>query len=282
MIEVNTEIKPYLRWAGGKTWLKKHIDNFVKIDDFSNYHEPFLGSASIYFHLNPRNDSYLSDINSKLINTYIAIKDDLTKVISELKKFKNTKEDYYSIRGKQYKSIWKQSAQFIYLNQTSFNGIYRENLNGIYNVPYGYRQKEIFSELNLIHIRDRLKNAVLFTGDFEIILNNVKKNDLVFLDPPYTVSHNHNGFIKYNKSLFSIQDQYRLKDIITEIESKGAFYILTNAAHDTIYNIFSKDSYLIKLARASLVGGKYASRGQVQEFMFTNIRLRNNFSQNHD
>ncbi len=267
--------KPFLRWAGGKTWLTKEIESIVKELDYENYHEPFLGSGSIFFYLKPNNKSFLSDINHNLIDTYSAIKDNCSKVICELNQMNNTEEDYYKIRKTKYRSQWKRAAQFIYLNQTSFNGLYRENLKGEYNVPYGYRDKNIINEVELIKNSLALKNAELNTCDFGTSLNNIKKNDLVFIDPPYTVSHNKNGFIKYNRKLFSIDDQFRLKEFIEVINNIGAHYILTNAAHKVIYDVFSKNSYMIELTRNSLIGGINAKRGLISEFLFTNIESTN-------
>jgi DNA adenine methylase len=268
--------KPFLRWAGGKTWLTKEIQAIANSINYANYHEPFLGSGSIFFSLKPKNKSFLSDINNNLIETYIALRDDYLRVISELKKMNNTKDDYYAIRTSKCQNKWECAAKFIYLNQTSFNGIYRENLKGEYNVPYGYRKKDFINESELKKNSVALNNTDLLSCDFYTVIKNIKKNDLVFLDPPYTVSHNKNGFIKYNKKLFSIEDQYRLKDFIEEINAIGAHYILTNAAHIAIYDVFNKNSNLIELSRNSLIGGKNAKRGLVMEYLFTNINYKDN------
>lgn len=272
MIEVKAEnIKPFLRWAGGKTWLIKHLPLITNGIKFNNYHEPFLGGASIFFHLQPQNQSYLSDINPSLIETYQCVKEDVEKVISNLSQFKNTEEEYYKIRGSNFRDEFKRAARFIYLNQTSYNGIYRENLKGEYNVPFGYRTKNFLEPENLIEASKSLQQSNLRTDDFTSVLESVKEKDLVFLDPPYTVSHNKNGFIKYNKNLFSLEDQYILKEVITEINNSGAYYILTNAAHSKIDEIFSIGNKKLELTRASLIGGTNANRGQITEFIFTNI-----------
>ncbi|MBF0274336.1 MAG: Dam family site-specific DNA-(adenine-N6)-methyltransferase [Nitrospinae bacterium] len=270
-MSVDHPINPFLRWAGGKRWLRKHLNAIIKIDNYDNYHEPFLGGASIFLSLIPKNVSYLSDCNSELIDTFKSIKEDPLKVIEELSKFKNNKQDYYLIREIKFKNPWKKAAQFIYLNQTSFNGLYRVNLKGNYNVPYGYRKCKIYDQNQFLTIQKRFENVIFQSGDFELVLENIKENDIVFLDPPYVVSHYKNGFIKYNKKLFSLSDQYRLKDVISSICKVGAFYVLTNAAHKTIFEIFSKDSNFIELYRNSLIGGKKAERGKVMELLFTNI-----------
>lgn len=263
--------RPFLRWAGGKTWLIKHL--MIKYPDisFRNYHEPFVGGAATFFYFNPQCRAYLSDLNFELIETYKAIKDDVESVIKELRCFSNTKEEYYRIREAKYRNSSRKAARFIFLNQTSFNGIYRVNLEGNYNVPYGFRKKDFFEPDNLRLVSKSLKNCSIFHGDFDRIRKNVKAKDLVFLDPPYTVTHNNNGFIKYNQKLFSLEDQYRLSRLLDFINSSGAFYILTNAAHEKVEEIFEKGHNKIHLERASLIGGNHANRGYYSEVLFTNL-----------
>lgn len=265
--------KPFLRWAGGKNWLVKHLKEPLNGLKFRNYHEPFLGGASLFLSLqsDPKRVTYLSDLNEELIDSYTVVRDNVERLISEMENYKNTEKFYYSIRDQQFKSKIKNAAKFIYLNQTSFNGIYRVNLEGEYNVPYGFRSKEFLDAENLRLVSKALKYVVLKDGDFGETLKNVKKGDLVFLDPPYTVSHNNNGFIKYNQKLFSLDDQYRLADYIQKVKEKDAYYILTNAAHKKVREIFGKIDKPIELYRASLIGGLKAERGQVSEYLFTNF-----------
>ena len=276
--EDTTSAKPFLRWAGGKSWLLKHFDNLFPALKYSNYHEPFLGSAALFFHLRNEKYSYLSDLNSELIETYLAVKEDVERVIVELKKFTNSKDDYYKIRDAKFRSDFKSAARFIYLNQTSFNGIYRVNLNGVYNVPYGFRSKNFFEPENLRIVSSRLQNSIINNSDFDLIKTNLKKGDLVFLDPPYTVTHNNNGFIKYNQKLFSLDDQYRLSSLIDFIQKKQAYYILTNAAHSKVEEIFEKGHDKIILKRASLIGGLNAKRGYYSEVIFSNLKCKLNGS----
>lgn len=263
--------KPFLRWAGGKNWLLKYFEKPLKDFKFNNYHEPFLGGASVFLFIKPKNRSYLSDINPELIKAYRAVKGDVENLISELKKCKNTKTYYYDIRDSELKSKVRKAAKFIFLNQTSFNGIYRVNLDGVYNVPYGYRDKDFLDAENLRAVSKRLNRTKFSTCSFNKTLKNIKKGDLVFLDPPYTVSHNNNGFIKYNRKLFKLEDQTNLAKFIKSIKSKGAYFILTNAAHEKIDEIFGGLGRKVKLTRASLIGGTDAHRGDVSEYLFTNV-----------
>lgn len=263
--------KPFLRWAGGKRWLKKDIDELVNINNYENYHEPFVGGGAILFHLKPTN-AFISDANKELIDTYLAIRENPNNVIENLKKFKKDKESYYIIRSQNFENNFQKAAQFIYLNQMSFNGIYRVNANGGYNVPYGYREKYDFDYVNILLVSEFLQNITIQHCDFQESLNNVGENDLVFLDPPYTIAHNLNGFVQYNQKIFSLDDQYRLTDAIDQIKEIGANYILTNAAHSKVREIFDKENdTILEISRASVVGGKNSIRGQYSEYLFTNL-----------
>lgn len=262
--------KPFLRWAGGKRWLLKGLDKYLPQDGFDQYHEPFIGGGAVFFHLLSDKNSFISDLNCELIEVYNSLQNEVEEVITELLKFKNTKEDYYKIRKSNYRSSYKRAARFIYLNQTSFNGIYRVNLKGEYNVPYGYRDNFKFDIDNIRSVSQALKQTEINVNDFGSVTENVRPNDLVFIDPPYTVAHNNNGFIQYNQKIFSLEDQYRLSNTINEIKEIGAYYILTNAAHTKIKEIFNNDDKLFEVKRSSIIGGKNAKRGKFSELIITN------------
>ncbi len=262
--------KPFLRWAGGKRWLKKEIDKLVDINSFNNYHEPFIGGAAILFHLQP-NFSFISDLNSELIQTYRAVKTNPRYIEDKIRSFQRDRESYYSIRGHRYHDPLDKASQFIYLNQLSYNGIYRVNSSGEYNVPYGNRTNFNFDFDNLYVASEHLAKTQIDNQDFAESLHHVREGDLVFLDPPYTIAHNENGFIQYNQKLFSLSDQYRLSDLINSIKERRAYYILTNAAHIRVREIFDKGDSIIEVERASVVGGTKASRGKYNELLFTNI-----------
>lgn len=269
-------IKPFLRWAGGKSWLVKHIQEILNPTCINNYHEPFLGGASTFLYLKSNNlinkKSFLSDQNEHLINAYEVLQKYPDNLIYRLKVYNNTKECYYIERNKHYTDNIERAAQFIFLNRTSFNGIYRVNQKGEYNVPYGFKKYKLLFDFNNLKKTNLLLNNVYFkVCDFEESITNIKKNDLVFLDPPYTVAHGKNGFIKYNQKLFAWEDQIRLKKYIDAINSIGAFFILTNAEHISISNLFRYVGNQYLLPRANLIGGKLAKRGRVNEYIFTNI-----------
>lgn len=263
--------KPILRWAGGKRWLKKELDQFVDIKNYNGYHEPFVGGGAILFHFQPK-EAFISDANKELINTYLAVKENPQFVVEILKGLKKDKASYYEIRSKSFNDHFEKAAQFIYLNQLSFNGIYRVNSNGGYNVPYGNREKFNFDFDNIFHVSDYLQCVNITHCDFQDSLLNVNEGSLIFLDPPYTIAHNQNGFVQYNQKIFSLDDQYRLDNVINLIKAGGAYYILTNAAHKKVKEIFEKENDTIKeISRASVVGGLNSSRGQYSEYLFTNI-----------
>lgn len=266
-------IEPFIRWAGGKTWMVPYVQKMISKIDVQHYHEPFLGGSAVYFSIEHSRKAYLSDANERLINTYIQVRDNPEAVMEAMRKMPNTKEDYYRIRSEFTEdNSTENAARFIYLNQTSYNGLYRVNRNGFYNVPYGFRKNIEYDVTRIKAASEKLKNTRIESGDFEINKYRIKENDLVFLDPPYTVAHTGNGFISYNQKLFLIEDQQRLKKYIEYIKKKRAYYILTNAAHENIENIFSdKDDQMIRLQRNSLIGGKNAERKAVVEYIFTNI-----------
>lgn len=263
-------VSPFLRWAGGKTWFVKRFVTQISAMDYGAYHEPFLGGGSVFFAM-PSGRAFLSDRNAELIDTYLAVRDCPTEVIGALEKYTNTEEAYYSARATIPRSDFEKAARFIFLNQTSYNGIYRVNLRGEYNVPFGRRTKPFLDKEAILAASDRLQQADITTNDFYRSLERVSAGDLVFIDPPYTVSHNKNGFIKYNKNLFSLDDYDRLRGYIQDLKAIGAMYVLTNAAHDKVREIFNFGDRVVEVNRANLIGGKKAARGQVAELIFTNL-----------
>ena len=262
-----------LRWAGGKRWLLPTIKSLVGDCEFSAYHEPFLGGASVFLGLPRFPKSFLRDSNADLIATYRAIRDDYNEIAARVLLYSNDSETYYKVRASDPTGKVEKAARFLYLNHTSFNGIYRVNLDGVYNVPFGSRSSpQIPTAEHLHNVSKRLKKATLAVGDFADCLQSVGKNHLVFLDPPYTIAHNNNGFVKYNQKLFSFDDQRRLSALMDEIDARGAYYLLANAAHDSIAELFTRpDNFRIETNRRNSIGGINAKRGSGTEYLFTNL-----------
>jgi DNA adenine methylase len=285
--------KPFLKWAGGKGQLLNKFEELYPQEliegQIETYIEPFVGGGAVLFNVLQNykiKKAYINDINKELINCYRCIKADVEEVIKQLEVLEKEyliSEDrtnyFYKVRDR-YNEIhlngqydFEKCTDFIFLNKTCFNGLYRVNRQGRYNVPYGFRTNWTYSRDRIIQASEKLKNTNIVCGDFETNKYRIKPNDLVFLDPPYTVSHNHNGFIEYNQNLFSIEDQERLNKFINYIKRKGAYYILTNAAHEAILQIFDKDEdRTLELPRKSLIGGKNANRTEITEYIFTNLR----------
>jgi DNA adenine methylase len=265
-------LRPLLRWAGGKRWLLPSIPELMVATEIHNYHEPFVGGAAVFFGMSIGAKAYLSDLNTDLIDTYKAVRDNPERVWHFLRRYKNTADCYYAARSARPRLAESRAARFIFLNHASFNGIYRVNLAGQYNVPYGHRES-----YNPPHLGDlqrasvRLRSAILTGGDFSAAVEHVGPGDLIFLDPPYTVAHNHNGFVRYNDKLFSFADQRRLSEMVDTIRTLGAYYILTNAAHSSIAELFEKGDRQIETFRKNAVGGAAAARGTATEYLFTNL-----------
>lgn len=271
-MEKPKHIRPFLRWAGGKSWLVKLIGEQIAQLDFNSYHEPFLGGGALALSLPETKRKYLSDKNERLIEAYCAIQENVEEVIKQLEKLQNNKETYYFIRNKKFRSSLKKAVQFLYLNKTSFNGIYRVNQNGEYNVPFGYRKVKTCDPAHLRIVSNHLRNCALFSGDFEKSLRYIRKNDLVFIDPPYNLSDKSNPFFQYNEQGFDNADIERLIKYINAIKVKGAKYIMTNLYNKKVIETFGEIDIIHKVQRADAIGGKNAYRGQIWEAVYTNIK----------
>lgn len=265
----------FIRWAGGKSWLVPYVQELIKGLHFNNYHEPFMGGASVFFSIDEPHNCFLSDVNKELVEAFCAIRDNPKRVIGYLKSYTPDEASYYAVRDSELKGKYQRTARFIYLNTYSFNGIYRVNRQGKYNVPYGQRKNRIIDYDRILDVSKKLQGVEIICQDFDEARGKIRTGDLVFLDPPYTVSKESNEmFIKYNSKLFSLDDQYRLGNLIDFINEQGAFFILTNAYHEKILEIFKDKGRIIPRERKSLIGGKKAFRGTVQEYIFTNIPER--------
>lgn len=273
-LDTNYLIKPVLRWAGGKQWFVKRIEEFlpVKIDD---YYEPFAGGLSVLFYLlsNKRisGKAYVSDLNSELINFYNELKSNPIKLIQNLRKLENTEEFYYEERFRKRYAKSTRAAKFYYLNRTSFNGIYRVNQKGQYNVPYGYKTYKKFIDPKALLLASELIQEVIFSVcDFEENAKDCNQGDFVFFDPPYTVAHENNGFVKYNQTIFSWEDQIRLKNKVTQLDLLGVKFLVTNAKHKSIDLLYDNLGKKIYLSRASVIAGKKTERQKFNETVIYN------------
>lgn len=258
---------PFLKWAGGKRWLSDRIVELASPIS-GKYIEPFLGGGAVFFALKPTK-ALLSDINADLINAYSAVKKDHSKVSALLKlhQARHSKEYYYLIRNYRPRCEYRKAARFIYLNRTCWNGLYRVNLDGQFNVPIGTKSTVVMPTDDWSALAVHLSSVQIICGDFEDSINNARDGDLIFADPPYTVKHNFNGFIKYNDSLFSWNDQVRLRDSLVRAKRRGARVIVTNANHESIRDLYQSDFRLEPVARESVLASSPAHRGRFEELL---------------
>lgn len=222
----------------------------------------------MFFHVEPER-ALLGDINEELINTYTAIKQNWNLVYRYLKEHQrlHCKEYYYDVRSKTLKSCYKKAAKFIYLNRTCWNGLYRVNSKGEFNVPIGTRNSVIFPDDSFQEIAMLLRKADLFHCDFEVLIDEANKEDLLFIDPPYTVRHNHNGFVRYNEMLFSWWDQERLLMALERARRRGAKIIATNAYHESVRSLYEQTFQLIETSRRSSISADAKKRETFQELI---------------
>lgn len=265
MSEVTAPLKPFLKWAGGKRWLTSRHSHLLPAS-YGSYHEPFLGSGAVFFHLKPEK-AFLSDANSHLIDCYSALQEDWQSVWNYLLAFKrdHSEEYYYIVRESAFRSPSREAARFIYLNRTCFNGIYRENLKGIFNVPKGTKDAVTFSDDDFRAVSKALQTAKLKTADFSAAIEMAAKGDFVFIDPPYTVRHNNNGFVKYNQKIFSWTDQVRLRDAVKSAQHRGVSCLITNAHHPSILELYAGLGEQFSVSRSSVIAGSSQHRGTYDE-----------------
>lgn len=265
--EKKLNLLPFLKWAGGKRWLVHTNVKYIP-EKYNRYIEPFLGGGAIFFSL-PEKESILSDINAELITTYNAIKNDWNKVEVELEwhSKKHCDEYYYKVRSSKPISPHKKAARFIYLNRTCWNGLYRVNLKGEFNVPRGTKDSVLLSTDNFESISKCLSKCEILCQDFERTIRMARKNDFIFVDPPYTVNHNLNGFIKYNEKIFSWNDQIRLRDVLLEATNRGVLITMTNADHQSIRELYKNHGIIEKVSRSSVISGNPRYRNITTEIV---------------
>jgi DNA adenine methylase len=259
--------EPFLRWAGSKRWLIRHISRYVPAE-FNDYYEPFLGSAAVFFNIADGHPAYLSDAIGPLIETFLAVRDHPEWVHRIASSWATDRETYYKIRAKQFRSGPHTAARFIYLNRLCFNGLYRENKSGLFNVPYGRpRETNIITILDqLTACGDRLRTADLRRADFQTAMQTCKPGDLVYLDPPYAAGHRSNGFVDYNSRIFDWRDQGRLADTVRDLDDRGVYIILTNADHESVRELY-RDFKVIEISRHSSMSSRTATRGSSSELI---------------
>jgi DNA adenine methylase len=232
--------KPFLKWVGGKKQLIPQLLNFIP-ESFNKYIEPFVGGGALFFELS-HSKSVISDSNEELIITYQAVRDDVMGVISALESFSNDEQYYYLMRALDPFKLSKveRAARLIFLNKTCFNGLYRVNKKGQFNVPYNKAVgKNFLDRETLIGASKILEYAKIVPGDYKSILTRyARKGDFVFLDPPYQPIAKYSDFKRYTKKFFYEKDQVELAEDFKRLIDRGCKVILTNSAHPIIFDLY--------------------------------------------
>ncbi len=242
---IEQKSKPFLKWAGGKVNIINELVQYLP-SDYRNrrYIEPFLGGGSMFFFLDPEK-AVISDLNEKLINCYKQVRDNPTEVHLYLTEFqkKHSSDFYYKLRDQYNKSTYstKEAAQFIYLNKASFNGIFRVNNKGEFNVPFNQKDKIGIPTLEqLIQVSKTLKKAKIVVGDYKKHFDSFGVRDFIYLDPPYPPLNGTAYFTHYTKERFNTEDQEELAEYAVKASNNGARILISNASTSEIKSLYKE------------------------------------------
>lgn len=272
--QLKSETYPIVKWVGGKRQLMfELIKNMPK--SYNRYFEPFIGGGALFFELRPE-QAYISDMNEELINLYSVVRNNVYELIKDLSKHEVSKEYFLEIRNidrtEQYTELSdvERASRFIYLNRTCFNGMYRVNSQGQFNVPFGhYKNPRIIDKNNLLNCSELLKKTEIKCADFSEILTKVKKGDLVYFDPPYVPLNETSSFTSYTKDGFDINMQFKLRDVCDELDNKGVKFMLSNSDTKLVNELY--ENYNIKKVFASRqINANADGRGKITEVLVRN------------
>lgn len=270
--------KPVIKWVGGKRQLINELKKYMP-KKFNTYFEPFIGGGALFFDLKIEK-SFINDYNSELTNLYEVIKNYPNELLKDLEKHENNSEYYYNIREldrnpeiyKELSNI-KKASRFIYLNKTGFNGLYRVNKSGQFNVPFGrYKTPNFADNDNILACSKLLQKTTILNGDFEIIKSYIKKGDFVYFDPPYVPLNETSSFTEYTDIGFDEDTQFRLKELCDYIDSIGAYFMLSNSYTEYIKNLY-KDYKLITVQANRALNCKASGRGKINEYLVINYKI---------
>ena len=260
-----TKVLPFLKWAGGKTQLLDELIKYVP-QNYGTYFEPFVGGGALFFYLRPKN-AVLVDSNPELVNCYVVVRDEPEKLITALKKGYINREDfYYKVRAMKPEVLdpVSRAARFIYLNKTCFNGLYRVNKAGCFNVPFGKRKNPfICEEKKLLAAHQALQGVQIVCDSYDkVIRARAKAGDFVFFDPPYHPVGVNSDFKRYTKEFFYEEDHIALRDLVKEIVSKGVFVLLTNSNTDFVRRLYNGFEYKVINTRRNISSKSETRTGQ--------------------
>ena len=276
------QLLPLLKWAGGKRQLLPELHKTINQITYNRYFEPFIGGGALLFSLQPTNTPVMNDINEELINVYRVVKESPDKLIEDIGKHKHTEEYFYNIRNMDREPDWQlnvspieRASRIIYLNKTCFNGLFRTNKKGQFNVPYGrYKNPRYIDIDNVFAISKYLNDAdvQILHGDFEAAVEGAVKGDLIYFDPPYDPVSETANFTAYTKEGFGRDEQIRLKECCDTLTEKGIAVVISSSATDFIEQLYS--DYAIKtITAARAINVKGCARGPINELIITNSRL---------
>jgi DNA adenine methylase len=279
MVLVNPLVKPFVKWAGGKRQLVPTIlaNHLPKNYNLQTYYEPFIGGGALLFSLRPKK-AVINDSNAELINCYKIIKNSLDELIEDLKNHKNDEYYYYDIRDwdreKNFKSKTEvqRASRIIFLNKTCYNGLFRVNSQGQFNVPFGkYKNPNILDIAVLKAVNKYLnENQVrILNSDFQEAVKDAKRGDFIYLDPPYDPVSETASFTGYDVNGFNKQEQRRLKEVFDDLNSRGCHILLSNACTEFIEDLY-KDYPHTKISAIRAINCNGKKRGKVDEILVKN------------
>lgn len=266
--------RPFIKWAGGKGKLLRQIVSRLP-QRFNRYFEPFLGGGALFFHLQPEK-AWLFDINDELINCYLAVRDRPKLLINDLKKHKHDEDYFYTLRdldrSPRFKklSAIRRASRLIYLNRTCFNGLYRVNAKGHFNVPFGdYVNPKIVDQENILNCSKVLKKARIKCARYSAVERITKEGDFVYFDPPYEPLSASSNFTNYSSHGFTAADQEELRNLCDRLHMMGVFFMVSNSYSPLVLNLYSR--YRISVIEAHrAINADGAKRGKVNEVIITN------------
>ena len=277
---INAKPKPFVKWVGGKRQLLKQFRELglyppEAFNPITNtYHEPFVGGGAVFFDLLPKN-AKLSDLNNELVITYNVIKDNVDELIKSLQKHIYDKEYYLEVRAKKVEDLSdiEIASRFIFLNRTGFNGLYRVNKSGQFNVPFGrYNNPVICDEDNLRRVSNALQDVIITHQDYKKVLETAQNGDFVYFDPPYYPINTTSSFTSYTVEGFLEKEQTELRNTFVKLHEKGCFVMLSNSDTPFINELYSgiNGGTIDKITAGRAINSKGTGRGKITEVLVTN------------
>lgn len=270
-------VDPILKWAGGKRGLISRILSLFPVD-YKNrvYHEPFFGGGAVFFKIRPKAGS-VNDVNPHLVNFYRVVRDNPDELISRARQYTYDEESYYLLRDRFNQpgvSGVESAALLLYLNKTAFNGLYRVNSKGEFNVPFGrYKNPTIVPERGVRAASKILQKVEIFNEDFSYVLDYAKKSDLCYIDPPYQPISETANFTSYSSGRFDLNEQRRLRELCVKLDEHGVLFVLSNSYAEPVLDLYKKiERFQVITIRAKrAISSKASTRGAINEVLITNV-----------